>query len=153
MLGAAFRAAANGIELSDIQHMLNNPSPANFVNCRPMQPNGLHLVDVNYDPEDLLGATDRVQDLPLSSPLSSGKILEPIDWDLVNLLPPEKQRAQNIVNSEILAKGRLKDELSGTASGQEIGLEPCQNQSENGEWNSLGGRVPISDREDLQQGG
>ncbi|TRY79925.1 hypothetical protein TCAL_07067, partial [Tigriopus californicus] len=99
MLGAAFRVAGHGIELSNIQQMLDEPSPGNFVNCKPMQAEGLHLTEINYDPDDLIGATDRFQDLPLSSPVGTPKVLQPIDWSSVSLLPPDRQQAQDIVNT------------------------------------------------------
>ncbi|XP_059084951.1 uncharacterized protein LOC131881970 [Tigriopus californicus] len=157
MLGAAFRVAGHGIELSNIQQMLDEPSPGNFVNCKPMQAEGLHLTEINYDPDDLIGATDRFQDLPLSSPVGTPKVLQPIDWSSVSLLPPDRQQAQDIVNSETLAKERFREgrsnELLDQASGAKIGLESCQDQSEDGEWNSVGGGVSEGHRGDVQTSG
>ena len=112
------------ISTDEVKHMLENPYSWNK-RVKTASPYGLHLVDIEFDPSDLVGASTDLQDNPVPpwKPIEHHTPIE-IDWygqglevkHLINivtspfrtrvkLLPPDKKYAdKRTLTSEIKQK-------------------------------------------------
>ena len=83
-MGLAFGVGEGSIDIQTIADLLKNPvlpenKPGNAIKGNRMaEPRGLHLLDVNYSPEDLEGSSEEVNDCPIGSPTEYPSPM--IDW-------------------------------------------------------------------------
>ena len=82
-MGLAFAVGRGSLDIQTIADKLQNPIlPKNEARADfktgMADPNGLHLLDVSYSAEDLLGSTDTSDSLPVGNPTEYPSPM--IDW-------------------------------------------------------------------------